>query len=137
MPTILRPTALTPFLHCLILFFLLPLTFSSRSSAAHLRSSLRDLLGARNPTNCPQSHICRISTLARYWLPLSGCHTIANSLRVYRRSHVCKISMLRDINQKKGISAAARWFTRWQKLYRGIFEAKEYCCALRYVDLIR
>lgn len=99
---------------------------------------LPDLLGARNPTNCRQSHICRISTLARYWLPLSSCHTTANSPHVYRRDHVCEISMLRDINQKNGISVAARWFTRWQKLYREeIFGAKEYCCATRYVDLIR
>lgn len=27
---------------------------------------------------------------------------------VYRRDHVCEISMLRDINQKNGISVAAR-----------------------------
>lgn len=98
MPTILRSRSIPP---ASILFFLLPLMSSFRSPAVYLRSSLRDLLGGRNPTNCRQSHICRISALARYWLPLSSCHTIANSPRVYRRDHVCKISILRDINKKE------------------------------------
>jgi len=135
MPAILRPTVLAPRPSCLILF--LPPTSSFRCLAVYLRSSLLNPLGAQ-PYKLPTiPYLSDLHSRAILASALESCHTTANSLRVYRRDHVCEILMLRDINQKNGISVEARWFTRWQKLYREILEAKEYCCAFWYVDLIR
>lgn len=68
---------------------LLSSTCRLRLLSAFLPLSSLDLLGVRNPTNCRQSHICRIFTLMRYWPPLSSRHTIANSSRVYTHVSVC------------------------------------------------
>lgn len=102
-----------------------------RLLSALLPLSPLDLLGARNPTNCRQSHICRIFTLIRYWPPLSSRHTIANSSRVYIHTCLCACLCVWNFDatwyksKERDISAAARWFMEWQKLYRRNLRGEE------------
>lgn len=104
-----------------------------RLLSALLSLSPLDLLGAYNPTNCRQSHICRIFTLSCD-IGLH-CQTVILSLilRVYIHTCLCvcmcvwNFDATRYINQKKiwDISAAAQWFIGWQKLYRWNLRGEE------------
>lgn len=102
-----------------ILSALFPLpSFNPPRSLARSLTPL-DLLEARNPTNCRQSHICRslgtILTFATRAIVPSliprmctrsciefMCACTHMSVRVY------ELLMLRDVNQVNGLSAAAR-----------------------------